>query len=730
MPRNPPPEFPVQTYPSPDITDQVLLESVTSELANSSPVAPGTVHENTREFPGFKLGKQVVSPNDHNFTLRFWVKDQPSPDTFSPAWNYAIKYASESDAHPSLIRAYRVPKAGYTPLAKGTALADFPNAVLVSEEPGQFPTDSEFYAIYFSVVRVYETLPGPWVSDTLIDPDGVTVTIKKRRNLNTSITPSESLVSGVWTEVTNTGGDTVVSEETVKSRAIPGNSMTVKKTDPDGIVVSIARTLKAQSAITPSESFNAGVLTKVSQEDPPVFRGFALRSGNLVAWEIVETRALPGNPLTTKKIGTPNPIPERYRGLVRDQETNQSVSADYTFPPGLTGDQNQIELAQQTIAEFRLKIWEQVIAMGADAILSGDSDEYGALAIYETVVNQGTPVDTGFLIKHSEVKAFGGGSPKAAKITVVYTNAQIAGVKVTNGGSGGSNGSHTDGSFTGGGGSGGTFTYVVSGGIVQPSITITAPGSGYTGTVLPTPVFPSGDGAIAGTAYLGTAILSSRPYDEEMMVRYDESRQIVMSGTPDSTPVNLYSEETKALDIWRLLRIITHKVPTADSEGNAIVTYASRPFAFPGLFSLAMVLGFAGVPSPGVVIPFSFRKTRAELVKVKILTWWVTSSGAPDIAVDEVITDSILVYSLGGTIGSDGAWKSYEGVLHDAFISEYNYHFGSINVSDSVYYAATTPSYSEYMSDWLGTERDISVSVTQTKQANLWKVQVEKTTFR
>lgn len=236
--RNPPPELPVRTYPSPDVAEQVLVEWVTSELANATSLEPGTPHPNQREFAGFKLGIQRVNPLDHNFTQRIWVTDESSPD----AYNYALKYAFESVAHPIFIRAYRELKTAYTARVKGTALqtvyklvlttagsgytsGDTPDltfdntgtsgtgaaghgvvsptgtiteliidnggsgyvsaptftlaaptggvaatgtahiqptgAILVSEEAQSFPPESEFHALYFNVVRIYETLPGP-----------------------------------------------------------------------------------------------------------------------------------------------------------------------------------------------------------------------------------------------------------------------------------------------------------------------------------------------------------------------------------------------------------------------------------------------------------------------------------------------------------------------------------------------------------------------------------------
>lgn len=157
MARNPAPEFPVRTYPSPNIADQVVIEFVTTELANSKPLNPGTAHPNTREFAGFKLGIQRVNPADPYFVQRLWVRDETDPDL----WNFSVKYLAESVGHPTYIRSYRELKSSYTARVKGSADPDFNDALLIAEEAQQYPQDSEFFALYFNVMRVYQVLPGP-----------------------------------------------------------------------------------------------------------------------------------------------------------------------------------------------------------------------------------------------------------------------------------------------------------------------------------------------------------------------------------------------------------------------------------------------------------------------------------------------------------------------------------------------------------------------------------------
>ncbi len=219
--RNPPPEQPVRTYPTPDITDQVLLEWVTSETASATPLEPGSDHPNQREFAGFKLGKQEVNPRDPFWFIRYWVIDQPDPDFY----NYSIKYSSESNAHQILIRAYRELKDGYVPRTKGTALDDFPGAILVSEEAQQFPQTSEYFANYFNVIRVYETLPGPILTSTEFERDGIKKVVTKQRMLATVVVTEEDLTGGILTHRYEEAVDSVVSNQVVETITVDSESL-------------------------------------------------------------------------------------------------------------------------------------------------------------------------------------------------------------------------------------------------------------------------------------------------------------------------------------------------------------------------------------------------------------------------------------------------------------------------------------------------------------------------
>jgi hypothetical protein len=285
--------------------------------------------------------------------------------------------------------------------------------------------------------------------------------------------------------------------------------------------------------------------------------------------EIVSPRSHPfsyrywgdGSPLTTKTLGQSNLTPEKYRRLVRRVETDQPVGADYTFPLGLTGDQVQIQLQQETIEEARLKIISEVIAIGGDPLTGGESSEYGPLKIYETVVPEGTPIDTGFLVVKSTVTPFGNG--KAAKITVKSTQGDfVVSVGVDNGGSG-----YTSAPTVVFASGSAAATARIAGGKVV-GIDVTTRGSGY--TIAPAVSFTGGGGSgAAATAYLGIVVLEEQDYDQRLDVVTPTERYLAPLNTVVGTP----RVEVKAIDPYRA-EVRTIGVNT-DVIDNFVIAYIS-----------------------------------------------------------------------------------------------------------------------------------------------------------
>ncbi len=427
----------------------------------------------------------------------------------------------------------------------------------------------------------------------------------------------------------------------------------------------------------------------------------------------------------SRQIGTELTIPLRFRSNSGVNTTGDTVAG--TVPDNVSLGTGEVQRAEAQQTEFTKRVTATVFNADLATELGGQqTGEFGVETIAESLVADGTNADSGFGVASSNTDPIS--DTLSIRKTVRYPNPGVAEVIITAGGSGYTDGSYSLG-FSGGTGSGAAGTYTVSGNVVVRAA-ITAPGI-Y--TALPTATFPSGGGSsAAGTAIEGHPAKISRLFDEEMLVTYPRSEQIIQTITDAQAALlqaQAVSGEMKQLigiDVWHSRLIKETKVPLAVDEASAIISSHTRPFAFPGYLSIEPAF-YNGSTGLFFMIPTNVRKTRADLVKARILTYWVTSATSPEIAVDEIITDSPFIETMpthGGSTEPD--YIKYEGVLHDQILSDYLYSGTHV----FYLYPATTPSYSEYIYAWIGTERNTTVSVTPTKQKNLWKVEIEKIKMR
>lgn len=120
-----------------------------------------------------------------------------------------------------------------------------------------------------------------------------------------------------------------------------------------------------------------------------------------------------------RSLGQDNLIPAKYRKLTTHVETISWENIEAAFPSSLTGDQAFIEKIQETILEARKRIVEEVINAGT-SLVGHETDDQGTLTVTETIVDDGTSIDTGYLVKRSEVTPLGNG--KSIKISVTYAS--------------------------------------------------------------------------------------------------------------------------------------------------------------------------------------------------------------------------------------------------------------------------------------------------------------------
>lgn len=136
-----------------------------------------------------------------------------------------------------------------------------------------------------------------WKVSTLIDPDGAEVTVIKHEGnaeAAKAIADKETLVAGVWTRITIEPISAKLCFVSVAIRTVPGNPLITTTPDPIGTLGTVVKTLKSKEGATFGEEIVGNVWTYTYSEDPPFLRGFENHSGDLVIWEVAESRPVPG----------------------------------------------------------------------------------------------------------------------------------------------------------------------------------------------------------------------------------------------------------------------------------------------------------------------------------------------------------------------------------------------------------------------------------------------------
>ena len=139
-----------------------------------------------------------------------------------------------------------------------------------------------------------------------------------------------------------------------------------------------------------------------------------------------------------------------------------------------------------------------------------------------------------------------------------------------------------------------------------------------------------------------------------------------------------------------------YPAPEANSEENAVVTTQARPFRFPGFINIPFLDAY------GTAIGWTAQS--AQLVEHTIKTWWVLDSVKPTLEFDEIIPATVVINDV-----------TYHDVLHDEATRYY--------ADAPVTLPATTPDYSTYISDWIGTDRVIDGGVKDVMHQLLWRVE-------
>lgn len=398
--------------PTPNIEDLILKLEKPARGAELPPTDYGIPHDDPR-YPDHKLAK-IVPDGTGTTETWYYVADRAGQDDY----NYAITFSGDNENYPIYTRTYILLRLGYTPLDHLTQDPGNGQCLLVSEKMADSTGVAELDSLYVKVTRVFEVLPGPWLPFTRYDENLGPIQGNKRAVISNDQAPS--LTGTTKTTYEARDGSDIVSWEITETwsngtggagnPAYPIGVSNYWDDDRAAAIHSVSQLVVATGTEAGSQTETGGIVTKTKYE--PFAENPALLRKTVETWNAA------GAPYLTRQLGQDNLTPEKYRRLVRHTITNQPVDKDYTFPSGLVGDQSQIELAQYTIQQARLKITEEVINVASDPLTGGETSEWGSYVIKESIVVDGTPIDEAYLVKRSTVTPIGNG--KSIRITVFY----------------------------------------------------------------------------------------------------------------------------------------------------------------------------------------------------------------------------------------------------------------------------------------------------------------------
>ncbi len=187
--------------------------------------------------------------------------------------------------------------ASITPMVQPTS------AVLTSQKKEELPDDNPWANEFVKVTRVYQTLPGPTIHSTQLHVDGVVVDVATTVKVASTIVSGETLVGTTWTITTKTQEDNdYIGKEIVITRQVPGNPIPYTKLDDDGKKVTGVRTLKDTTLITTAETLVSTTWTHTYKEFLTTRLTIGEEASDLVSWEVVESRDIPGNPMPSSRL--------------------------------------------------------------------------------------------------------------------------------------------------------------------------------------------------------------------------------------------------------------------------------------------------------------------------------------------------------------------------------------------------------------------------------------------
>ena len=620
--------------------------------------------------------------------------------------------------------------------------------VLTSQKKEELPQDDPISHELVKVTRVYETLPGPWIYSTRIDKDGMLVTSKVRRQVADFITDEDEILGGEWIQTWHKGSDNFVAEENVETRPLPGNPIYSTEVDIDGIVKTITKTLVDCSTIVSGETLVLGIWTKTRKEEIASTTFIKdTQASNKVCWQVSEARPLPGNPMVDIKIdkdGKAKDIIKTMKDtslivqgevisgggvwIITEKDaisdlvawevvTARDALGNYIFSSGIDGDleveninirqrdQNDITPSSSESGGFITTVEKKDITdLVANEVITVtrwlDKASY-SISIENLIPREFRATIPTFVESHifsgiasMPVLGFGEFEHSQRQLNKVLYEDRITSLgaislPIT----------HTN----------QELTELYGGGVLNVTLSLVDHGTvtideGY--LVTRSTLTDLGNGMdIKETAELdGTEwpTLTGVAFDEDMQISYPFEEQVVTIGYVATTG-SFILEIIEPVDFWRKKRRKVTKVPVNTDVSTAIETIKYHPFRFPGLLTITSIGAYY------------VRSSDSQLCRHTVRTWWINSGSTPSITVDEITMDDIIISTL-----NDITVLTYSGpVLHD-----------DITTFGVLFWPATSPSYSDYITTWQNNEKIIAATVDKTDIPNLWKIQTISVVMR
>jgi len=474
-PRTLTPENPVVSYPTPNISDLMVVQDVDTRVPGYVALAYGDLHPDQVNYPGLKLVFQQPLDQEANFmwVRRIYAKDRADQDEY----NYAVKFSASDPGYPIYVRTYILPRADYEPLSKGAQDPEYPTATLVNEEVQRIKSNTTSDAneelldsLFVKVIRIFETIPGPTIgakrvynergdletvvkqtvdSDSAPTADGLLVTaamveqedtskglkttstvtshstLRTKKRGNADLIPAKFRAAQV-TEATDdivapstapeVPNDTIVESQVQQTSATKAKKVTVSLTGAVSPLGGKKYTPQGQIAtVTESLISTGGTDDALTPSATTVEANIeALGNGKSVK-TVAEVSSVFGEQVFSKE--RPDVTPEKFRALV-PALTESVVTAGTAVAPTLEdGDLSKTE-EQITVQKKRTRSTKRIVTSAATLSSSRITSDGQLAQVVETLATGNQTVTPSATTVEGRVEALGNGQTVKTEITV------------------------------------------------------------------------------------------------------------------------------------------------------------------------------------------------------------------------------------------------------------------------------------------------------------------------